>query len=185
MTKPIVRLKQPTYFFGDGLIPFVIINSENRSSNMNSISEICIRLLSLVPLFTMVPIVIATADPGGMASSSPPLTMARFYVINNEGRSVPDEDTPTQKEQQNQQPLELPLKKSNGRQRDLPRKGREHADNRLPMPDNRDMSKAWKCEQHGFFFTTDGRCILPIINVTKSSSGALGRRPIRRNSPSQ
>lgn len=152
---------------------------------MNFISDIYIRLLSLVPLFTMAPFAIATADPGGMASSSPPLTMARFYVINNEGRSVPDEEIPTQKEPQDQQPLEFSLKKSNGRQRELARKGKEHSDNRVPVPDNTDISMAWQCEQHGFFFTTDGRCILPIMHVTKSPPGAISRRPIRRNSPSQ
>jgi hypothetical protein len=124
---------------------------------MNSISHICIRLLLLVPLLTLVPFVIATGDPGEITSSPPPLTMARFYVINNEGRSVLDDNIPTQKEPQSQQPLEFSVKKSNGRQRDLARKGREHSDNRVPVPDNIDISKAWQCEQHGFVFTKDGR----------------------------
>lgn len=152
---------------------------------MNNLSKFCILFLALVLSCTMVPVVIAKADHGGMALESPSLTMARFYIVDSEGRSVPDANVPSEEKQQDKQSLQVPSDNSKVLQRDLSRKGRERPDDRDPTSAQLSASKAWQCERHGFFFTADGRCIRPIIQVLQSPVTAISRRPIRSNLATQ
>ena len=148
---------------------------------MTWISKLCIRKLLPVSAFIIAPVAIATADPHGLASESPPLTMARFYVVDSDGRSVSDQSIPTQPRSQDQPSLEAWRKKSDPRQRYLANNAGERSDSGDLIRVRSNAMKAWQCEQHGFFFTSDGRCVRPVIHVKPVAPPTTSRPPIRRN----
>lgn len=151
----------------------------NITSNMIQISMCFIRQLLLASLLMMVPVAIATADPAGSVSASPPLTMARFYVIGSDGRSVSDRSIPVQTRSQHRRSSNPRQVRSDRRQRDVANNAREHSDSKDWMNSGRNKTTAWQCEQHGYFFTVDGRCIRPIIHVNQRPPPRISRRPIQ------
>jgi hypothetical protein len=93
-------------------------------------------------------------------------TMAVFYVIDSEGRSV----------------LEAPsvptiLSSDANSSRSVVEKPRSFKQKARRKPDRskviliritgkrRDADEAFRCEQHGFYYTNDGRCIMPTIRA--------------------
>jgi hypothetical protein len=145
------------------------------------VSEHCALKWLLISALTMVPVVMAAAEPAGLALSSPPLTMARFYIVDSGGRSVSDEDIPTQANLNNQRSVETRRKKSYRQQQSLASKAREPSDSWRMKLVTLNETKAWQCERHGHFFTADGRCIRPILHVKSVPPRAISRRPFRRN----
>ncbi len=96
-------------------------------------------------------------------------TMAVFYAIDSEGRSV------------RQTPSVLAISSPNAIasravMRDRPRLRRKAHQKRRPrrvvsirVPRTiYDSSEAFRCEQHGFYYTTDGRCVLPKYQGTRN-----------------
>lgn len=146
---------------------------------MIRISKCYIRKLSLVLPLTMVLVVNATADPSGLVRASPPLTMARFYIIDSNGRSAPDKNIPMQTVLRDYRSSEARWKQSERRNRHAANKAEKPSDNRDPIRLRLNAPKAWQCELHGFFFTADGRCVQPVIHVKPVAPPMISRRPFR------
>ena len=144
-------------------------------------SECYIRRLLLVLPFTIVSVVNATADPGGLIPVSPPLTMARFYIVDSDGRSAFDKSIPTQTMSRDHHSSEPRRKKSDRRNRDEARKAKNHSGSWNPMLLRLGSTKARQCERHGFFFTADGRCIRLVFHVKQGTPPMINRRPFRSN----
>ena len=158
-----------------------MVDPDVSSHKVMDIARYCIRALLPLSVFTMVSPAIARADPADLASPTPPLTMARFYIVDSNGRSVSDEEFRTQIEPQRQHSSEPRRKGSNARKRERTSKVTKQTDKREPAFVKLNESKAWRCERHGFFFTADGRCIRPVIYVKQGTPPTIGRHPFRRN----
>ena len=144
------------------------------------ISKCCLSKAVLVSAVTMVPALIAIADPAGPVSAAPPLTMARFYMVDSNGRSVSDRSIPVQTTEQYQRSVKPVQMKSDRRPRHSANKAREKSDSRDLVQPRSNETTAWQCERHGFFFTADGRCIRPVIHVKQAPPPTSSRSPIRR-----
>ena len=91
-------------------------------------------------------------------------TMAVFYAIDSEGRlvretpSVPVISSPNAN-------AERPVKTDRPRlKRKAYQKRRSHTVISIRVPRAvYDSSEVFRCEQYGFYYTTDGRCVLPRI----------------------
>jgi hypothetical protein len=123
----------------------------------------------------------ATADPAGLVPESPPITMARFYIVDSDGRSASDKNIPTQKIMHDHRSLELRLKKFDRQNRDVASKARRSSDSRDPIQLRSTVTKAFQCERHGFFFTADGRCVWPVIHMKEITPLTISRPPFRAN----
>ena len=140
-----------------------------------------IRKTLLVLSITMLPVVKATADLAGLIPASPPITMARFYVVDSDGRSASDKNIPTQTQTQDHRSSEPRRKKSDHWNRNVASKARKNSDSRESIRLRSNGTKAWQCERHGFFFTADGRCVQPVIPRKKITPPTISRRPFRGN----
>lgn len=140
-----------------------------------------IRRLFLVFSITMLPVVNATADSAALVPALPPITMARFYIVDSDGRSATDKNITTQTITQNHRSSEPLQKKLDRRERNVARKARKDSDSRDLIRLRSNATKAWQCERHGFFFTADGRCVQPVIHMKKITPPTISRRPFRGN----
>ena len=158
-----------------------MIDSDNLANDMMWMSTYCIRKVLLVFAFTMAPVVTASAETAGLVSASPPLTMARFYIVDSDGRSASDKTVPVRAPPQHERSSEPRQMRPDRRQRKRTSKARENSDSRNPAYSRLNQTTAWQCEQHGFFFTADGRCVRPTIRMKRSTPPTSSRRPIRSN----
>ena len=142
-------------------------------------SKYSIRTVLLVAASVLVPVMAASADPAGTDAASPPLTMARFYIVDGDGRSASDKSVPIQVRQQNQRSVEPRRTRSDRRQRQRMTKAREDSGSRDLVNSTSSKATAWQCERHGFYFTADGRCIRPVIYMKQVPTQSIDRRPIR------
>ena len=140
-----------------------------------------IRKLLLVSSITILPVVNATADPAGLVPESPPITMARFYIVDSEGRSASDKNIPTQKKIHDHRSSELRPKKFDRQNRDVASKARRSSDSRDPIQLRSTVTKSFQCERHGFFFTADGRCVWPVIHMKEITLLTISRAHFRAN----
>ena len=157
------------------------IGSDDSAKIMIRISKGSVRKLLVVVPFVIFPAVKAAADPGQSAPASPPLTMARFYVVDSDGRSAADKDIVTQAVSPDQRSSEPRRKKSTRRPRHGASKARKRSDTSDSITPRWNAAKAWQCERHGFFFTADGRCVQPVFHFRQDKPATTGRRPIRVN----
>lgn len=89
-------------------------------------------------------------------------TMAAFYAIDSEGRSVPEAPSVPSISSPNANDSQSVVK-------DRPRlkRGAHHKRSSRRVVSIRvrrtiyDAREAFRCERHGFYYTTDGRCVLP------------------------
>ena len=91
-------------------------------------------------------------------------TMAVFYVIDSEGQSVLEAPSV---------PAILSLNANSSRsvvesRRSFKQKARrKRGQSRVILirltRKSHDADEAFRCEQHGFYFTNDGRCVMPIL----------------------
>ena len=107
-------------------------------------------------------------------------TMARFYVVDDSGQSVADPELPTRKVERKERAVTARAHRPKtrrgqpaGRQGEMTRAERANEIYRV-------REAAWRCERHGFFYTSDGRCILPVIQRPQHLPPATERPPIRR-----
>lgn len=140
-----------------------------------------IRILLPVLSITMLPVVNATADIAGWVPASPPVTMARFYIVDSDGCSATDKNIPTQTITHDHRSSEPRRKKSDRQNRNVASKARRNSDRRDPIRLKSNAMKALQCERHGFFFTADRRCVQPIIHMKKITPSTISRRPFRSN----
>ena len=155
-----------------------MIKSDNFANIMIRPSQCGIRKMLLLT-FAMLQVANAAADPAGLATASPPLTMARFYVVDSDGRSAADQNILTQTVSQDHRPSPPRRKKPDRRPRDVARKAGRRSDSQEPMLSRMNAAMAWQCERHGFFFTADGRCVRPVIHVQQARPPTTIRPPIR------
>ena len=140
-----------------------------------------VRKLMVVVPFVIFPAVKAADDPSQSAPASPPLTMARFYVVDSDGRSASDKDIVTQTVSPDQRSSKPRRKKSTRRPQYEASKAGNRSDNADSNTPRWNAAKAWQCERHGFFFTADGRCVQPVFHFRQDKPATTSRRPIRVN----
>lgn len=91
-------------------------------------------------------------------------TMAAFYAIDSEGRSVRETPSVPVVSSPNANAERSVMADRPRPKRKEYQKRRSHTviSIRVPRPIY-DSSEAFRCEQHGFYYTTNGRCVLPRI----------------------
>ena len=148
---------------------------------MIRISKGHVRSWLLVVPFMTFKVANAADESAQLAPASPPLTMARFYIVDSEGRSASDKDIVAQTVPTEHRSSEPRRKKSIRRPRHGAGKARNRSGHRDTNVLRANAAKAWQCERHGFFFTADGRCIWPVIRVRQERPPPTRRPPIRTN----
>ena len=98
-------------------------------------------------------LVIATgiAAPAFAGDGATPASQARFYVVDASGRSVPDPSVRYVKPKPRPAPVEKVAAPG-------PTRVRVRIES---SPRRRDAFEEARCENAGFFYTSDGRCVMP------------------------
>ena len=109
-------------------------------------------------------------------------TMAVFYVIDSEGRSVLAAPSV---------PVILSSHANSSRsvvesRRSFKQKARrKHGQSRVILirltRKSHDAKEAFRCEQHGFYYTNDGRCVRPTLRVSNRLLSFAKERQLRIN----
>jgi hypothetical protein len=96
-------------------------------------------------------------------------TMAVFYAIDSEGRSVRETLSVLAISSPNAIASRSVMTDRPRLKRKAYQKRRSHRVVSIRVPrSNYDSSEAFRCEQHGFYYTTDGRCVLPKFQRTRN-----------------
>jgi glucan-binding YG repeat protein len=108
--------------------------------------------------------VLSAADklPKSERKQSAP-TMAKFYKLDGRGRSTSDSVTvPTLSNPKTEKPAPVKQPASESKQKAKPK----DSSKKVNITINRDKNKynrqdEWQCERSGFYYTKDGRCVVP------------------------
>jgi len=96
----------------------------------------------------------------------PAPTMAVFYVIDSEGRSVLEAPSvPTILSSDAISSRTVVESRRSVKQKARRKRGQSKVVLIHRTRKSHDTDEAFRCEQHGFYYTNDGRCVMPIIRV--------------------